>query len=171
MEYQANERQLLWVLLIGALWFGACAKVISPETVKQVNKGITFASLLKNSAAFSGKTVLLGGSIIKTENLADKTLIIMLQRPLDEEMRPMGDDESGGRFIISAPGFLDPAIYREGREITVAGRVAGDLLRTLDKIEYAYPVIDRIELYLWPVEKALDTQPRVSFGIGIGFGF
>ena len=40
------------------------------------------------------------------------------------------------------------AIYCLGREITVVGRVAGKEVRTLDEIGYAYPIIDKREIYL-----------------------
>ena len=111
--------------------------------------------------------MLLGGDIIETENFPDKTLIIILQRPLDSKEKPSGEDKSKGRFIVSVPEFLDPAIYGQGRQITVAGKE----VRALDEIEYTYPIIDRRELYLWPIEETVETEPGVIFGIGIGFGF
>ncbi len=171
MKSSGHKRLLVWTALLNLLWFAACATAISPEITKEVDQGILFESLLTEPAAFHGKTVLLGGNIIKTENLPEKTLIIMLQRSLDSKMKPSGENRSKGRFIISVPGFLDPAIYRQGREITVVGRVAGKEVRTLDEIEYAYPIIGKRELYLWPVEKSLDTEPKVIFGIGVGTGF
>lgn len=171
LEFQVRKRVLAWTALISLLWFAACATAIFPEITKEVDQGISFESLLREPAAFHGKTVLLGGDIIRTENLPEKTLIIILQRSLDSKMRPIGEDRSKGRFIISVPGFLDPAIYRQGREITVVGRVAGEEVRSLDEIEYVYPIIDKRELYLWPVEKSQDSEPRVIFGIGVGIGF
>lgn len=171
MKSLGHKRLLAWTALIGLLWFAACATPISPEMTKEVDQSISFESLLREPAAFNGKTVLLGGDIIKTENLPEKTLIIMLQRSLDSKTKPIEADGSKGRFIISVPGFLDPAIYRQGRKITVVGRVAGKEVRTLDEIEYGYPIIDKRELHLWPVEESQDTEPRVIFGIGIGIGF
>lgn len=171
MGMTACKAILALILLPGLLWLAACAEGISPETVSRADEKVSFRRLLKDPNAFYGKTVLLGGSIIKTENMAQKTLIIVLQHPLDSDKKPVGKDESEGRFIVSAPGFLDPAIYRQGREITVAGRVAGQEVRTLDRIRYAYPVIEKTELHLWPEEKALGTEPAVTFGIGLGFGF
>jgi len=171
MKSSGHNRLLAWTALLNLLWFAACATAISPETTKEVDQGISFESLLREPSAFYGKTVLLGGDIIKTENLPEKTLIIMLQRSLDSKMKPSGKDRSKGRFIISVPGFLDPAIYCRGREVTVVGRVEGKEVRTLDEIEYSYPIIGKRELYLWPVEKSLDTEPKVIFGIGVGIGF
>jgi outer membrane lipoprotein len=47
-------------------------------------------------------------------------------------------------------GFLDAAIYSEGREVTVAGEVKGKRVLPLGEIQYAYPLISIKELYLWP---------------------
>ncbi len=140
-----------WIAVLGLLWFAGCGAAISPEILKEVDQSLSFEDLLKNPEAFRGKTVLLGGDIIETENLPDRTLIIVLQRPLNSKKKPDGNDKSKGRFIIFAPEILDPVIYGKGRKITVAGRVAGKEVRALDGIKYAYPVIEKRELYLSPL--------------------
>ena len=160
-----------WIAMLGLLGIAGCGAVISQKVLKNVDQNLSFDDLVKDPEAYRGKTVLLGGDIIETENYTSKTLIIVLQRSLNSEKKPSGKDKSGGRFIVSVPEFLDPAIYGKGRKITVAGTVVGKEVRTLDKIKYAYPVIERRELYLWPVEKTIETEPRVIFGIGIGIGF
>ncbi|MBK5102131.1 MAG: Slp family lipoprotein [Desulfobacteraceae bacterium] len=171
MNFIRRNRFFEWIASLSLLWLAACAAAISPEMLKDVDQSLPFEGILKDPAAFQGKAVLLGGDIIETENFPDKTLIIILQRPLDSKQKPSGEDKSKGRFIVSAPGFLDPAIYGRGRQITVVGTVAGKVVRALDEIEYTYPIIDRRELYLWPIEETFETEPRVIFGIGIGFGF
>lgn len=171
MNFIRRNRFFEWISSLSLLWLAGCATAISPEMLKNVDQSIPFEDILKDPEAFQGKTVLLGGDIIETENFPDKTLIIILQRPLDSNEKPGGEDKSKGRFIISVPGFLDSAIYGRGRQITVAGTVAGKEVRALDEIEYGYPIIDRRELYLWPLEETVETEPRVIFGIGFGFGF
>ena len=171
MNFIRRNRFLEWIASLSLLWLAGCAATISPEMMKDVDQSIPFEDILKHPEAFQGKTVLLGGDIIETENFPDKTLIIILQRPLDSQEKPSGEDKSKGRFIVSVPEFLDPAIYGQGRQITVVGTVAGKEVRALDKIEYTYPIIDRRELYLWPIEETVETEPRVIFGIGFGFGF
>ena len=171
MNFMRRNRFSKWIASLSLSWLAGCASAISPEMLKDVDQSIPFEAILKDPEAFQGKTVLLGGDIIETENFPDKTLIIILQRPLDSNEKPSGEDNSEGRFIVSVQEFLDPAIYGQGRQITVVGTVAGKEVRALDEIEYAYPIIDRHELYLWPVEDTVDTEPRVVFGIGFGFGF
>lgn len=148
-----------------------CAPVISRETLKEVDENVRFEQILEDPEAYRGRTVLLGGKIIKTENFSDKTMIVILQHPLGLRKRPTAKDVSKGRFIVSVPGFLDPAIYRTGRTITVVGEVAGKEVRPLDEIEYAYPIIVRREIYLWPLEAIPTTDSSVHFGIGIRIGF
>ncbi len=171
MRIIGHNRFLKWIAALSLLWFCGCGAAISPEILKEVDQNLSFEDLLKNPEAFRGKTVLLGGDIIETENLPDKTLFIVLQRPLNSKEKPNGEDKSKGRFIISAPEFLDPVIYAKGRKITVAGRVVGKEVRELNGIKYAYPIIERRELYLWPLDETIETEPRVIFGVGIGFGF
>ena len=170
MDFINHKRVLEWITPLILLWLAACASTISPEVLKDVDQSIRFEALLKDPDAFQGKTILFGGDIIKTENSQDKTLIVVLQRSLNSDKRPMGGDRSAGRFIVSVPGFLDPAIFPPGRQLTVVGVVAGKEVRALDDIEYIYPVIDRRHLYLWQRKSAIDTEPRVYFGFGVGIG-
>jgi len=159
--------------LYASLWqalfcFVGCASVISQRALNEVDQTLIFEQLLENPEAHKGKIVLLGGTIIETQNFSDRTLIVVLQRPLGFRKKPIAEDVSIGRFIIYALGFLDPAIYRHERKITVVGSVMGREMHPLGKIEYSYPVIEKKELYLWPLEENSGTGPRVHFGVGIG---
>jgi outer membrane lipoprotein len=154
-----------------ALAVTGCAAVISQETLKTVDQDIRFEQILENTEAYRGKVVLLGGEIINTENVPNKTVIIVLQRSLGYNQKPDSEGESKGRFIVSTPDFLDPAIYRPRRKITVVGPVMGKEVRPLGELEYAYPVIEKKELHIWPVEGAPATSPQFHFGIGIGKTF
>lgn len=160
-------------LFILSFWFvlsTACAPVISKENLKTADRQLEFGQILRNPDAYRGKTVLLGGSIIKTTPFPEKTQMVVLQHPLGYRDKPAGESISMGRFILSAPGFFDPAIYRAGRLVTVVGTVTGKETRTLGEIEYTYPHIANKELYLWPVEE-IDTRPRFYFGVGVGKTF
>lgn len=158
----------LFVTMVAMLLLVGCAHVISKQVLNEVDKNATFAQVAKDPDAYKGKTVLFGGAIIETKNLADKTVITVLQHPLGSRGQPAAGDVSEGRFIVTTPGFIDPAIYSQGRKITVAGRVVGKEKRPLGEIEYTYPVIEKRELYLWPAEKPASTEPRWHFGVGVG---
>lgn len=164
-----NVFNLLCAIVVVFLLAG-CAHVISKEVLQEVDASLTFAQISKDPEAYRGRTVLFGGDIIETQNLSDKTLVVVLQRPLGSRGDPGAGDVSEGRFIIQTSGFLDPAIYGPGRKLTVAGTVVGKEVRPLGEITYAYPVIEKREFYLWPEEESASDEPKVHFGIGIGIG-
>jgi outer membrane lipoprotein len=170
MSIFRNNGFPLLCTIVAVLLLAGCAHVISKGVLQEVDSSISFMQLLKDPEAYKGKTVLLGGDIIETQNLSNKTLVVVLQRPLGSWGEPGAGDVSEGRFIITTAGFLDPAIYSSGRKITVAGRVVGKEVRPLGEITYAYPVIEKRELYLWPEEKSASAEPKVHFGVGIGIG-
>ncbi len=131
----------------------ACAP-FPQETMREVEKGIAFEDVLKDPALFRGKVVLWGGVIIETVNRPDVTQIIVRQTELDFQKQPKDLDKSAGRFIVRYAGFLDPAIYSKGRELTVSGAVTGKEERLVGEHRYVYPVIDARDIRLW--EQRLD---------------
>jgi len=168
----SRNNVLAWFLtMVAMLVVAGCSYVISKQVLNEVDRNATFAQVVKAPDDYKGKTVLFGGTIIETKNFADKSQVVVLQCPLDSRDRPVAGDVSEGRFIVTTPGFLDPAIYSPGRKITVAGKVVGKEKRPLGEIEYTYPVIEKQGLYLWPAEKPASTEPKVQFGFGVGVGF
>lgn len=159
------------LLIVAGLAVAGCAPVISQQSLNAVDQEIRFQQVLEDPDDCEGTVMLLGGEIIKTENMPNKTIILALHRTLGYRQEPISDRGSKGRFIVSAPDFLDPAIYRVGRKITVVGTVIGKEVRPLGELEYAYPVIEKKEIYLWPEGRAPAGNPRFRFGIGIGTTF
>lgn len=170
MNAKRYIKRLIYSTTLIALVIAGCAPVISQEALKDIDKGVSFEMILENPEAYRGRIVMLGGDIIETQNFPEKTLIVVLQRSLGFRKKPATEDMSKGRFIISVQGFIDPAIYRPRRKVTVVGSVAGKEVRPLGEIEYTYPIIAKRELYIWPLEEFPETEPRVHFGVGIGIG-
>ena len=168
IKTKGNYTLFIYIAIAGFFLLSGCASVISQRALDEVDRTLIFEQLLENPEAHKGKAVLLGGTIIETQNFSDRTLIVVLQRPLGFRKRPIVEDVSRGRFIINTQEFLDPAIYRNERKVTVVGSVMGSEVRTLGKTEYSYPVIEKKELYLWPLEESPGSGPRVHFGVGIG---
>lgn len=139
--------RILLVLLAAGL-FLSCVP-LSKEVLRQVDESLTFSGVQKDPQMFVGKTVLWGGVIVKITNRQDETILEVRQSELDVEKRPKNLDSSAGRFIVRQAGFLDPAIYKEGRQITVAGEIAGKETLPLGGIQYTYPVILAKEIHLW----------------------
>jgi len=131
------------------LLLNACAPVISPQLMEQVDRNLTYGSLASRPDEAKGKIVLLGGTVVQTVPKAKETEIEVVQKQVSSSGEPYLTDKSEGRYLVVVDRFLDPAIYRPGRDITVAGKVQGSVLRRLGEIEYRYPVIAALEIYLW----------------------
>ncbi len=146
------------VILIVMLATLSCS-VISPDVKKDAAPPVRFETLVRQSGQYMGKTVILGGHILKTENLPDKTVLFVLQTPLHFMDEPGGRDNSRGRFAVIHDGFLDPEIYRAKRKITAAGTLTGTLVKEIDKHSYKYLAIKGREIYLWPKQTGYSQVP------------
>ncbi|MFB0520309.1 MAG: Slp family lipoprotein [Desulfatiglandales bacterium] len=135
------------------LFASGCAPVISKELRTQVAREITFTEVRKNPDLYKGKLVLWGGVIIGAKNVKEGTLLEVLQTPTDRRGRPKDVDQSGGRFMALYDGYLDVAIYSQGREVTVAGEITGKKVLPLAEITYQYPLIAIKEIHLIKEEK------------------
>jgi outer membrane lipoprotein len=143
---------LAGILLLGAGCLSACAPAISRQFREQIGTPPAFERLMAQPEEFQGREVILGGYVLETRNRADESLVTVLQAPLDFLNRPKGKDLSRGRFLVRTDTFLDPEIYEKGRELTVGGRVSGVRNQPLGDGTYPYPVIEAVELHLWPEE-------------------
>ena len=152
-----------------AVLIAACAPVISQTTMSTVDPSVSFQALQQNPEAFKGRVVLLGGMIVSTTVKADETWVEVLDKPLDYQQKPANTDVSAGRFLVRFQGFMDPAIYANGRLLTVAGEVEGRKVQPIKEIQYTYPVLAPKEHYLWKPEDAY-SAPRFGFGFGVGAG-
>lgn len=143
-------RPYSWLVLVLAGLLSSCAPTIAPALRQQLDRDLSFAQLAANPESFKGKVVLLGGTIIQTSPKPGETEIEVLEKPLDYFDEPKDTDASGGRFLVRIDGFLDPAVYRQNRKITVVGEVLGKEVRPLGSLAYTYPVLQAKQLKLWP---------------------
>ncbi len=122
----------------------------SSEWRSQISSTLTFSEIKRDPLSYKGQKVLLGGVILEAENKAEETILLVREAELDWTKRPKNLDQTAGRFMVKYKGFLDPAIYQSGREITIIGEVEGKEDRPLGEISYTYPVIRALEIKLWP---------------------
>lgn len=148
-----------------ALFFGTlllltgCASNI-PEPIRSAAPGnIAIDEARSEPARFVGETVRWGGTIIETRNHQDATWVLMLGRPLDAEGRPKPDTDPTGRFIAAFSGFLDPAVYEAGREMTVRGTLAEPVTLKVGEFPYRYPVVKVENRYLWAKRQEVSYPP------------
>lgn len=112
---------------------------------------------------------MLGGKILETNVSSTLSELTVLQLALDNNDRPVNLDQSHGRFLVQSKKFLDPAIYQKGILLTLVGKLKGSEVRAIGEFDYAYPLLEPIEIKLWPME--ILTQPRFHFGFGVGTVF
>jgi outer membrane lipoprotein len=157
-----------WMLLFVVV--GAGCSVISPQVRATAEPPAPYGELVTRAEQLIGKTVILGGYVLETDAGADESVLVVLQAPLDAFDLPADSDESQGRFLTMHSGYLDPAIYREGRVVTIAGVVTG-VLGDTEECPARCLQIETRDLYLWdddiraPVWAAVSTYPVMPFGV------
>jgi outer membrane lipoprotein len=138
-----------------ALSLMGCIHVIPKETLKQVDRSLSFAELREAPTAHKGKVALLGGVVVKAENKDKGTLLEIYQTKIDSQGRPIGLDRSGGRFLALFQGFLDSEIYCKGRKVTIVGAVEGEKVGKLGDLDYHYPYLVIKTIHLWEKEPSV----------------
>jgi outer membrane lipoprotein len=111
-----------------------------------------------------------GGTVLEVSNLADHTELQVLSYPLNSDGQPDLQASPHGRFLVDRSGFLDPATYSPGRQLTVYGPIEGIVRGRVGEAGYSYPQVRGERLQLWPRQDQRFTPSNVQFGIGIGIG-
>jgi outer membrane lipoprotein len=156
-----------WLAGAAVLLLIGCTSVISENALKTVDTTVTYENVMVNPDGHRGKALLLGGTILETTPMNEKTVIMILQHPLTGNDRPDIAAPSKGRCLVEVDGFSDPAVYGPGRQVTLVGVVMGKETRRLGQINYTYPVIKGTEVYLWPLQE-VSNEPRFNIGVGVG---
>ncbi|MEK6599380.1 MAG: Slp family lipoprotein [Deltaproteobacteria bacterium] len=156
------KSKILSILLLAAhclspaLFIAGCS-VISKDIRRGADRTITLPMVQANPDAFKGKTVIWGGIIISSKNLADKTVIEALQTPLDISDRVTDKELSQGRFLTESSSYLDIFLYKEGKEIIVAGIIKGISSQKIGERDYAYPVLEPLQM------RVFEPQPEIRY--------
>jgi len=148
----SSGQQCRFAFILLLLVIAGCAPALSKHIRSQATPDISFPELQASVEKYEGRVVIFGGYILNTANNQDGTVLTILQAPLNSANKPVSADSSQGRFLVLSKKFLDPEIYSKGRKITVGGEVTGSRSRTLGNRDYEYPVIEALELHLWPKE-------------------
>ena len=147
-----NTKNTLIFIMATYLTASGCSPAISQAVRTNADESLTIQAVIENPGAYEGMVVLWAGVIIQTKNMKEGTIIEILQKPADYSDRPKSVDVSGGRFLAEYDGFLDPEIYSQGRQLTVAGKIMGTREFPVGEYDYTYPLIRGEEIHLWPVE-------------------
>ena len=169
MKYKMiNKLRFITVTLAFVSLLVSCAS--TPDfDMTQVDESLTPQSVITEPELSMGKTVLWGGTILNTQNLKDATHVEILAYPLNTYQRPLLDSKPLGRFIIHHKGYLEPATYAPGRELSVLGEVGESLSGQVGDSTYTYAVIKDERMHLWSKDGGRN-KTSFHFGLGIGIG-
>jgi len=157
------------ILILSSLAGGCANYYVIPESLDQkIDRTVTFADLKQNPEKYKGKTVALGGLVLRAKHLKEGTQIEVLQIPLSRSDRPDYTTEaSEGRFLLLDPEHHDPAVLQNHR-ITVVGEVIGQRVQTIDESPTKYFVVatdhDNLEVQPCPLNRfgKLANRPHAS---------
>ena len=158
--WQGGAMKKTVLLMVMGLGIEGCTYGVSRDLVAKAGRTITFDMLFTDPEAFKGKLVIFGGTIAHIKNIKDGTLIEVVQKPLDYWGKPKRTDKSGGSFLVIYRGYLDSWVYAPGRDLTVAGEVAGTRQKTLGEINFSYPLLISKELRLWEKPQMYAREPK-----------
>ncbi len=114
--------------------------------------GVSFSHVAQDSSAHIGQIVKVGGVVLSAKRLVDRTEVMVLQIPLDNDSVPKWDrTKSKGRFIATQQTFLDPATLPQGTRLTIIGEVTGQASVQVDEEEKVYPVLAIQAFKVWPL--------------------
>jgi len=156
--------RLMIVLAVGAI--AGCASVPAPL------EGEYSESFYPDQAGDRsvGANVRWGGTVVETRPESKRTCVEILAQELDRSARPVRSDGEYGRFIACRNEFIDPEIFVNGREVTVAGELDAFREGKVGEFEYVYPVVAADAVYLWPERDRYAYGYRYPYGYGYGYG-
>jgi len=126
-------------------------------------RGNTYSNLhlstvQSNIANYQNQAFRWGGTVINVVNEKDSSQIQLLFYPINRYGRPQTDRKTEGRFAITSPLFLDPAIYKEGTEITVTGILSGEIKQQIGKKTLTLPLLTLENIHIWPELQQIDNR-------------
>jgi outer membrane lipoprotein len=137
---------------------------IPPGLEKEIDTSVSFADLKRAPGEYVGRTVMVGGNVLRAKRTETGTELEILQLPTEKE-GPQTEDrlQSEGRFLAIRGAFLDPASLPEGTPITVIGTVKGETTRQLDEIDYTYPILEVKHIIDWNSVAAQRQRDRSPY--------
>jgi outer membrane lipoprotein len=141
----------------------ACASSLPEGLRESPPVEISIAQARADIGVYASQQVRWGGRITNVENRAGETVLDIVAYDLDGSGRPREGDASLGRFLAHHDGFLDPAVYAKGREVTVGGTILGMQTRPIGQYAYPYVAVKADDIHLWP--PPVERRPYDHYGM------
>ncbi|OOF79907.1 hypothetical protein BKG96_00315 [Rodentibacter caecimuris] len=141
-------------LFLTAFSFLLTGCITSPQGLEKDRFSITdYRAISPQDLNCHCKTVRLGGKIIQSEILPNKTKIEVLSLPIaNYSGKPILESQSQGRFIAYFDGFVDPENLKD-RYITLGGVLSGKEEGKIEQANYSYPVVQIENYRLWTLTR------------------
>lgn len=138
----------------------SCAPVLNESLMSRGMYVANLSEIKDSEAARRGQVYILGGIIVKTTATKEGSLIEAIFVPVTSRGYLKNYQVSTGRFLALYRGrdLLDPLIYTEKREITLAGEFIEMRKGTIGEMEYSYPLFEIKDIYLWEEIRARDYR-------------
>ena len=162
--------RILLLPLSLTLALGACAT--TPSQLQGQYSTIDPQQAAAQQAA--AETVRWGGRIVEVHTEKLFTCFEIVGAPLDSSGRPREVDDSNGRFLACRDGFYEPEVFKQGRELTISGKIDGYETRKIGEYDYRYPRVAADVVYLWPERVDYDHDHYHGYpgwGWGMGWGW
>lgn len=142
-------------LFLTALSFLLIGCVSAPQGLEKERFSITqYRAISPQDLNCHCQSVRLGGKIINSQVLSNKTKIEVLSLPVSNfSGKPVVESQSDGRFIAYLNGFIDPENLKD-RYITLGGQLSGKEQGKIDQANYTYPVVQIEKYRLWTLSKS-----------------
>ncbi len=140
-----------FLLILINLFLFSCAPVLTRDLMQRGIYTTHLSEVKQNPIMNKGKLFILGGIIVKTKVTKEGSLIEAIFVPVNSLGYLKGYRAANERFlaIYRDRDLLDPLIYEEKREITLAGEFIEVRKGPIGEMEYAYPLFEIKEIYLW----------------------
>lgn len=150
--YTVMKRWSNLLVVFLCLFLISCASPIPRDLIKQGVRDLPLKGLGQRPDSFKGKLFVLGGVIVNTRLTQEGSIIEAIYVPVDSRGYLKEIPKTTTRFLAFCPrskGYLDPAIYRANRTVTLAGTFTGLQDGKIDEMPYIYPLFSINELHLW----------------------
>ncbi len=134
---------------------GACAPVLREDLMRRGIFDVRLSEIKQNPEFHKGRLFILGGIIVNTTITSSGSLIEAIYVPVNSRGYLKNVEAPNVRYLALYQGkeILDPMIFREKLEITLAGEFIGTRSGKIGEMDYIYPLFEIKELYLWEEEK------------------
>jgi outer membrane lipoprotein len=141
---------LITLLFMFSVFYSCASRQVISKEIKAEAQRVSFKTLAQQTDRYKGKTVILGGYILETQNISGVANMTVLQTPLGLNEMPVSNGRSEGGFVVSYNGHLEPAVYEKGRRTTVAGKVVGRAIEGTGNCPSPCVKLEYRQIYLGP---------------------